>query len=176
MAALEGDLLILGVSGKMGPSMVRLAKRACEKAGREQADHRRRPLFEPRKPQTVRAGKAWKLSLCDLLDRAAVDALPDCPNVFFMVGQKFGTQDNQPLTWAINSYVPGIVAERYRDARIVEFFDGQRLSVHSGEEWRPGRDGPDRARSASTRNPPWRASVSSNTSATATGRPSRSCD
>ena len=33
LAALEGDLLVLGVSGKMGPSLIRLARRACEKAG-----------------------------------------------------------------------------------------------------------------------------------------------
>ena len=123
MAALDGDLLILGVSGKMGPTMVRLAKRACEKAGvkkriigaaRFSSPGSREP-FEREGVETV---------MCDLLDRAAVDALPDCRNVLFMVGQKFGTQDNQPLTWAINAYVPGIVAERFRESRIVSFSTG----------------------------------------------------
>lgn len=123
MAALDGDLLILGVSGKMGPTMVRLAKRACEKAGvnkriigaaRFSSPGSREP-FEREGVETV---------TCDLLDRVAVDSLPDCANVLFMVGQKFGTQGNQPLTWAINSYVPGIVAERFRDARIVSFSTG----------------------------------------------------
>ena len=123
MTALEGDLLILGVSGKMGPTMVRLAKRACEKAGVSKrmigaarfSNPGSRESFEREGVETV---------TCDLLDRAAVDALPDCSNVLFMVGQKFGTQGNQPLTWAINSYIPGIVAERFRDARIVSFSTG----------------------------------------------------
>ena len=123
MAALEGDLLVLGVSGKMGPSLIRLARRACEKAGvskriigvaRFSNPGSREPL-EKEGVETV---------ACDLLDRAAVDKLPDCRNVLFMAGQKFGTQDNQPLTWAINSHAPGIVADRFRDSRIVSFSTG----------------------------------------------------
>jgi nucleoside-diphosphate-sugar epimerase len=61
---------------------------------------------------------------CDLLDREAVARLPDVPNVIFMAGQKFGTADSPANTWAMNSVVPAICAERYRGARIVAFSTG----------------------------------------------------
>ena len=41
-----------------------------------------------------------------------------------MTGQKFGTTGNQHMTWAINTYVPALVCERYLDARIVAFSTG----------------------------------------------------
>jgi len=123
VAKMEGDLLILGVSGKMGPTMARLAKRACESAGLDKKIIGVARFSNPGSRAAL-ANDGIETIACDLLDRAAVDQLPDCRNVLFMVGQKFGTQDNQPLTWAINAYVPGIVAERFRAARIVSFSTG----------------------------------------------------
>src|SRR5689334_7557609 len=35
MRHLEGDILVLGVAGKMGPSLARMAKRASELAGQK---------------------------------------------------------------------------------------------------------------------------------------------
>jgi nucleoside-diphosphate-sugar epimerase len=61
---------------------------------------------------------------CDLLDRAALAQLPDSRNVIFMAGQKFGTTGAQHLTWAINTYLPALAAERYADARTVVFSTG----------------------------------------------------
>lgn len=123
MAALEGDLLIVGVSGKMGPSLVRLAKRACEQAGVNKqilgvarfSQSGAREFFEKHAIET---------RVCDLLDRGALAKLPDFPNVLCMAGQKFGTSGNQPLTWATNTYLPALVAERFRDSRIVAFSTG----------------------------------------------------
>ncbi len=123
LGELEGDLLILGPGGKMGPSLGRLAKRASDEAGSNRrifggarfSSDLARAQLEDCGVETLR---------CDLLDRRDVEALPDCPNVLYMVGQKFGTSDNQPLTWAINCYAPGVVAERFRDSRIVAFSTG----------------------------------------------------
>ena len=123
MAALEGDLLIVGVSGKMGPSLARLAKRACEQAGIDKkilgvarfSQPGAREFFETHGIET---------RVCDLLDRADLANVPDYPNVLFMAGQKFGTSGNQPLTWATNTYLPALVAERFRDSRIVVFSTG----------------------------------------------------
>ena len=61
---------------------------------------------------------------CDFLDQAQLDALPDAPNVVFMVGMKFGSVGAEALTWAINVYLPGMVAQRYRSSRIVAFSSG----------------------------------------------------
>jgi nucleoside-diphosphate-sugar epimerase len=77
-------------------------------------------------PGTREQLEAWgvRTLACDLLDREAVTALPDSHNIVYMVGQKFGTTENAPLTWALNTYVPALVAERFPDARIVVFSTG----------------------------------------------------
>ena len=123
LGALEGDLLILGVAGKMGPSLARLAHRGSELAGRPRriigvarfSVPGLREALERDGIETVQA---------DLLDRREVDSLPDSPNVVFLVGQKFGTSSDQPLTWATNSYAAALVAERFAHSRTVVFSTG----------------------------------------------------
>jgi hypothetical protein len=61
---------------------------------------------------------------CDLLDRAQVARLPECPNVLYLAGRKFGSSDSPELTWAMNTVAPAIVAERFRGSRIVAFSTG----------------------------------------------------
>lgn len=123
MAALDGDLLILGASGKMGPSLAGLAKRASDEAGR-----RRRIIGAARFSSPGSREAIEKLGIeaaaCDLLDRNALAKLPDCANVVFMTGHKFGTSENQPITWATNTYLPGMAAERFCKSRIVAFSSG----------------------------------------------------
>src|SRR5207249_1254322 len=60
----------------------------------------------------------------DLLDSGALAALPEAPNVIFMAARKFGTSGDASLTWAMNVFLPGLVATRYRNARIVAFSTG----------------------------------------------------
>ncbi len=119
LAAVEGDLLILGVAGKMGPTLARLAKRASPP---------RRVVgvarFSDRAVRDQLAGHGVETIACDLLDRAAIAALPDAPNVIFAAGHKFGASGAPSLTWAMNAHVPALVAERYRSARIVAFSTG----------------------------------------------------
>lgn len=113
---LEGDLLILGVGGKVGPTLARLAKRA--------APAKRIVGVARFSDPGVRARlEAWGVETiaCDLLDRAAVAVLPRLPNVIFMAGKKFGTADNPAFTWAMNTHVPAIVAETFAQSRIVAF-------------------------------------------------------
>lgn len=117
MARLDGDVLILGAGGKMGPSLARLARNALPRRRRVIAVSRFsepgvRASLEQRDIQTI---------ACDLLDRAAVGALPQCANVVFMAGRKFGADDNHSLTWAMNAYVPALVAETFRRSRIAVF-------------------------------------------------------
>lgn len=118
-----GDVVILGAGGKMGPTVARMAARAANQVG----DGRR--VFAVSRfgtPDVARALGAAGVEtiVCDLLDRDAVARLPDAPNVIFMAGQKFGTSDAPATTWAMNSIVPAICAERFRAARIVAFSTG----------------------------------------------------
>lgn len=123
MLSLEGDLMILGAAGKMGPSLARRARRAAEQAGIQ-----RRILAVSRfgDGETKRQLESWGIEAiaCDLLDRKQLARLPDCANVVFLAGRKFGSTDNQPLTWATNVLVPAMAAERFRDSRIVALSSG----------------------------------------------------
>ncbi|HEY4763046.1 MAG TPA: NAD-dependent epimerase/dehydratase family protein, partial [Candidatus Sulfotelmatobacter sp.] len=123
MAALDGDLLILGASGKMGPSLARLARRAIDQAG-----VKKRVIavarFTNDKLLSEFAAQGIETIACDLLNRGSLDKLPDIPNVIFMAARKFGTSGEEHLTWAMNTYLPGLVAERYRNSRIVAFSTG----------------------------------------------------
>ncbi len=114
----DGDILILGASGKMGPSLASLCRRASDEAGKP-----RRVIAVSRQiPSTTNEGV--EAIACDLLDRAQVARLPDCPNILYLAGRKFGSTDNPELTWAINTTVPAIVADRFRESRIVVFSTG----------------------------------------------------
>jgi nucleoside-diphosphate-sugar epimerase len=134
MADLDGDLLILGAGGKMGPSLAALARRAADQAkvrkriiavSRFAGDSARRQLSS-QKIETI---------ACDLLEPGELAKLPDVKNVIFMAARKFGTTGSAHLTWAMNTYLPGLVAERYRASRIVAFSTGNVYplrAVHQG--------------------------------------------
>jgi nucleoside-diphosphate-sugar epimerase len=123
MRSLEGDLLILGVGGKMGPSLARRARRAIDLAGVG-----KRVIGVAR---FSNGGLARELESAgietiqsDLLNEGALAALPDVPNVIFMAAKKFGTTGAEHSTWAMNTFLPGLVAERFRASRIVAFSTG----------------------------------------------------
>jgi nucleoside-diphosphate-sugar epimerase len=123
LAQIDGDLLVLGVAGKMGPTLARMAKRASDQAGVP-----RRVIGVARFSNATERQKLddWGIETikADLLDESAVAELPDAPNVVFMAGRKFGSTGNEALTWAMNAVVPAIVARRYRDSRIATFSTG----------------------------------------------------
>jgi len=123
MSTLDGDLLILGVGGKMGPSLARLARRAIDQAGVKKQVVAVARFTNTELPAALGA-QGIETIACDLLDRTALDKLPDIPNIVFMAARKFGTSGEEHLTWAMNTYLPGLVAERYRNSRIVAFSTG----------------------------------------------------
>ncbi|MGD0092474.1 MAG: NAD(P)-dependent oxidoreductase [Planctomycetota bacterium] len=120
---LPGDIVILGVAGKVGPSLARMVKRASDAAGTK-----RRVIGVARFSRADEAAKLQAHGIetikCDLLDRAQLEQLPEAPNVVYMAGQKFGTTGNEPLTWAMNSFLPGLVCQRYRRSKIVAYSTG----------------------------------------------------
>lgn len=111
-----GDILVLGVGGKMGPTLARMAKRA---------DPARRVIGVARFSQPGLREELEREGVdcleADLLSREALADLPDAPNVVFMAGRKFGSTGSEWLTWAMNAHVPALVAERYPSSRIVAF-------------------------------------------------------
>jgi nucleoside-diphosphate-sugar epimerase len=119
LARLDGDILVLGAGGKMGPTLSWMARRAAP-ARRVVAVAR----FGEKGVRAALEQRGVETIACDLLDRAAVERLPQFANVVFMAGRKFGAEDDLPLTWAMNVHVPAIVAAVFRRARIVAFSTG----------------------------------------------------
>jgi nucleoside-diphosphate-sugar epimerase len=119
VAGLNGDIVVLGAGGKMGPTLAMMLRKASSGkniyAVSRYSDKAVRTRIE-------RAG--IKTIQLDLLDESLYSQLPDVENVFYLAGMKFGTTGKQPLTWALNSFLPGLVARHYKDSRIVVFSTG----------------------------------------------------
>jgi nucleoside-diphosphate-sugar epimerase len=116
---LPGDIIILGVAGKIGPTLARLAKRAAP--GKRIVGVAR--FSEPDARKALDAAGIDCVT-ADLLDRAQVEALPKLENVVFMAGRKFGSAGHEDLTWAMNAHVPALVAEAFAGSRIVAYSTG----------------------------------------------------
>ncbi len=115
----DGNIMVLGVGGKMGPTLAGLAKAAAPE---------RRVIgvarFSDAGVKDWLHGRGVETINCDLLDETSVNALPKVPNIIFMAGRKFGAEGDLALTWAMNAYVPAIVAQAFRRSRIVAFSTG----------------------------------------------------
>lgn len=119
LAKVDGDIMILGVAGKMGPTLAGLAKAALP--------HRRVIGVARFSDANVKAwlqARGIETLNCDLLDEAAIKALPKAPNIVFMAGRKFGAEGDLSLTWAMNAHVPALVAQAFANSRIVAFSTG----------------------------------------------------
>ena len=120
---ISSPLVILGAGGKMGPTLAVLAKHAADIAG-----HPLDVIAISRYSNT--ATRQWlenngvQTRTADLLDHNQWTDLPNSENVIYLVGQKFGTEANPGLTWAMNTLVPSYAANRYRSARIVALSTG----------------------------------------------------
>ena len=119
ITTLKGDIVVLGAGGKMGPTLAMMLKKASGNkniyAVSRFGDKAVKARIEEAGVKTIEA---------DLLDESSYSKLPKVENVFYLAGMKFGATGNQPLTWALNSFLPGMVARHYKDARIVAFSTG----------------------------------------------------
>ncbi|MFG2100011.1 NAD-dependent epimerase/dehydratase family protein [Micromonospora echinaurantiaca] len=120
---LDGDILILGAGGKLGPSLVRLALRGVAAAGTGARVIAVSRFSEAGLADALRDEGA-EVVAADVADDAALAALPDAPNVVFLVGAKFGTSGREHATWATNTYLPGRVAQRFAGSRLVALSTG----------------------------------------------------
>ena len=119
----SGDVIVLGAGGKMGPSLTTMVRRACDAIvdGRTVTAVSR---FSSPEVAARLENSGIRVVRAELGDRDSIGRLPDAPNVIYMAGQKFGTKDLPSLTWAVNTLVPAMVAERYAESRIVAFSTG----------------------------------------------------
>jgi nucleoside-diphosphate-sugar epimerase len=119
LKTIDGDIMILGVAGKMGPTLAGLAKAALPDRNiigvARFSDAGVKQWLRARGIETIN---------CDLLDQAAINTLPKIPNIVFMAGRKFGAEGDLSLTWAMNAHVPALVAQAFRKSRIVAFSTG----------------------------------------------------
>lgn len=120
---LKGPLMILGAAGKMGPSLALMVRRAAEAAGK-QLEIIAVSRFSSGGSRMWFEGHGIRTLSCDLLKREEVRKLPEAPDILYMVGLKFGTQQNPSMTWAVNTLVPAWVSERYAHSRIVALSTG----------------------------------------------------
>jgi len=116
LAGIDGDVMVLGVGGKMGPTLARMAKRAAP--GKRVIGVAR---FSERGLKEKLEASGVECIACDLLDRAALERLPRAKNVVFMAGHKFGAATDPSFTWAMTVAVPFMVAETFTESRIVAF-------------------------------------------------------
>jgi nucleoside-diphosphate-sugar epimerase len=119
LGGLEGDIVVLGAGGKMGPTLAMMLKKAADQKTVYAVSRFSNKAVKSRIEQA-----GIKTVELDLLDESHYFELPDVEDVFYLAGMKFGATDNQPLTWALNSFMPALIARHYKDARIVVFSTG----------------------------------------------------
>ncbi|HMR19753.1 MAG TPA: epimerase [Sphingobacterium sp.] len=134
LARIDGDFIFLGIGGKMGPSMAKLLVDGLDRLGIS------RKIYGVSRFSDI-SGKQYLERLgietisCDLLDDETLQSLPEVKNVIYLAGFKFGATGKEDFTWAMNTYLPGRVAEKYKNSRIVAFSSGNVLpfvDVRSG--------------------------------------------
>jgi nucleoside-diphosphate-sugar epimerase len=116
LQGLVGDIMVLGIGGKVGPTIARMAKRSVP-------DKRVIGVARFSEAGLRERLESWDIETitCDLLDRDAVAKLPDVANIVYMAGKKFGADEDPSFAWAMNTFVPSVVAERFKSSRIVVF-------------------------------------------------------
>lgn len=120
---IDGDIIILGAGGKMGPDLARLAKKATTLSGKSRRIIAVSRFTDAEAKESLEAHGIETIS-ADLLNDEQLRNLPDVPNVIYMAGTKFGTTNNEHFTWAMNTYLAGKVGDRYKNSRIVVFSTG----------------------------------------------------
>ena len=123
MKKIDGDIIVLGAGGKMGPTLSVLAANAIKEAGIQKRVIAVSRFSDPIALEYLKQYGVETIS-ADLLDADALDTLPDVKNVIYMAGRKFGTQGGEHLTWAMNASLPAFVARKYKASRIVAFSSG----------------------------------------------------
>lgn len=128
MRRLEGDLIVLGAAGKIGPTQTIMARRASDEAGVRRRVIAVSRFSDPEVQKRLEAAGVETMQ-CDLMDRQSLEQLPEVPNVLYMPAMKFGSTGQEGMTWALNAYLPGMVCEKFCNSRIVAYSTGNVYSL-----------------------------------------------
>lgn len=120
---LDGDIMILGAGGKVGPTLSLMARRAVEAAGVSKRVIAVSRFSDPIVVKLLKENNVEMIS-ADLTDPEQIAKLPRVKNIIYMVGRKFGTSGNACDTWMMNVCVPTLVTQHFRDSRYVVFSTG----------------------------------------------------
>lgn len=123
MARLEGDIMILGAGGKMGPTLSVMAKRASDAAGGKRHVYAVSRFSDPRAVELLRREHV-EIVPADLNDERRLEDLPRARNIVYMLGKKFGTSGNAGDTWHTNVVMPGMITRRLGQVNYVVFSTG----------------------------------------------------
>ena len=135
MAALHGNIVVLGAGGKMGPTLAMMLRKAAPHKNIYAVSR-----FSDNDVQTKLEQAGITTVAEDLLDETQYWKLPKVENVFYLAGMKFGADADLPLTWAQNAYIPALVAKHYKHARIVVFSTGNVYPFVDINSGRPTED------------------------------------
>ena len=130
---IEGDIMVLGAGGKMGPTLCVLAKKACDLAGVEKRIYAVSRGSDPLATKLL-SDCGVEVIHMDLLDKEKLYSLPDVKNVIYMAGKKFGTDGNEWQTWGMNATLPAFVADKFKNSNIVVFSSGNIYPIVSLSE------------------------------------------
>jgi len=131
---ISGDIMVLGAGGKMGPSLSLLAKKAMDAAGKSSKVIAVSRFSDPFAVKLLKENNVEAVS-CELMDETELSKLPDVENIIYMAGRKFGTGGQEYLSWAMNTWLPARIADKYKNSKIVVFSSGNiypQFSVDSG--------------------------------------------
>jgi len=134
IAKIKGDIMIMGAGGKMGPTLCLLAKNACNAANINKRIIAVSRFSDAAATKLLKDNNIEIIS-ADLMEEGVLNTLPDCENIIYMAGRKFGTDGQEYLTWAMNAWLPSLVAQRYKNSNIVVFSSGNIypfVPIHSG--------------------------------------------
>ncbi|MDY0288490.1 MAG: NAD-dependent epimerase/dehydratase family protein [Sphaerochaeta sp.] len=120
---IEGDIMVLGAGGKMGPTVCLLAQKAVEKAGLDKKVYAVSRFSDPAKKKELEDAGVLVLP-ADLQSPKELAALPQVRNIIFMAGRKFGTDGGEWQTWGMNAVVPALVCEHFKGSTFVAFSSG----------------------------------------------------
>jgi nucleoside-diphosphate-sugar epimerase len=125
ISKLEGPILILGGSGKMGKELVGLLRNADRK------HHLKREIsvastFSNPNEEDIRLLQSLNVNIYkgNLSDEQFLNSLPDAPNVVYMMGFKFGSSGDWQRAYHLNAITPYLVGKKYSNSRIVVFSSG----------------------------------------------------
>jgi len=123
VSQLDGNLLVLGGSGKMGKELVGLVRKADQLIGKSRNIQVASTFSNSEDVEIFNRMNVTCLK-GDLSEEKFIKSLPEAPLLIYMLGFKFGSKSDWRKTFHINAIVPYLVGKKYPYSMIVVFSSG----------------------------------------------------